>query len=191
MLLFWVGKNLHATRSTQLPAHVTHSAWGTTQTLMYFESSTGISFQYSLKKENKKPVFTCRAVCSVSTPAWFETHTAILRSDCVLIYQFLSLHNWCFTLYLLVILSGHLHRCLRQLNHGTEDLIMFTWHLLWHYLFNSLLHNKDFSSNFRARFQPEQWNLGLFVFSSPKLLRHLNSIGKLLILFQKYLLSSA
>lgn len=162
-----------------------------TQTLMSFESSTGISFQYSLAKQNKKPAFTCRAICSVFTPAWCETHTAILGSGHVLIYQFLSLHNWSFTLYPLLILSGHLHRYLRQLNHGTGDLITFTRHLLWHYLLNSLLHNKDFSSNFRVKFQSEQWNLGLFVFSSLKLLKHLNSMGKLLILFQKYLLSSA
>lgn len=68
---------------------------------------------------------------------------------------------------------------------------MFTQHVLWHYTLNSLLHKKDLSSTFRARFQSEQWNLGLFVFFSLKLLKHLNSIGKLLILLQKYLLSSA
>lgn len=72
----------------------------------------------------------------------------------------------------------------RRPNHVTQ-------HLLWHYLLNSLLHYKDFSCNFRVKFQSEQWNLGLFVFSSLKLLKHLNSMGKLLILFQKYLLSSA
>lgn len=149
----------------------------------FFPSPTG--------KKNKKPAFTCRATYSVSTPAWFEIHTAILGSGHVLIYQFLSLHNWCFTLYHLLILSGLLHRYLRQLNHGAGDLIMFTWYLLWHYLLNSLSHNKDFSSNCRAKFQSEQWNLGLFVFSSLKLLKHLNSIGNLLILLQEYLLSSA
>lgn len=52
MLLFQVGKKLSATRSTELPVCVTHPTRGFTQTLMSFESSTGISFQYSLGKEN-------------------------------------------------------------------------------------------------------------------------------------------
>lgn len=53
-------------RAPSLSTRPTHCS---TQTLMSFESSTSISFQYSLGKENEKPALISRAACSVSTPA--------------------------------------------------------------------------------------------------------------------------